>query len=86
MDTQAEEPSLTAQIVEVQRPTVSSSRLIAADGRVFTESNSISIVRWPETPFNIEVSIGITGTVTIRALGVGQDRGEGRGIRVALDR
>ncbi|MDG2091431.1 MAG: hypothetical protein P8J61_10125 [Gammaproteobacteria bacterium] len=76
----------TAQIVEVQRPSVRTSRLIAADGRVFVESNSTTIVRWPDTPFNIEVNTGRTGTITLRALDVDRDRGQGRGIRVALER
>ena len=62
------------------------SRLIAADGRVFVESNSTTIVRWPDTPFNIEVNTGRTGTITLRALDVDRDRGQGRGIRVALER
>ena len=75
-----------ARIVEVKRPSASTSRLIAADGRVFVESNSTTIVRWPDTPFDLEVNIGITGTITVRAIGIGQDRGQGRGVRVMQER
>jgi len=76
----------TARIVEVSRPDVRSSRLVAADGRVFVESNTTTIVRWPETPFDVEVSRSLTGTITIRAIGVDRDRGQGRGVRVARER
>ncbi len=75
-----------ARIVEVQRPSVRTSRLIAADGRVFVESITTSIINWPDTPFDVEVNRSITGTYTIRALGTDGDRGLGRGYRVALER
>ncbi len=76
----------TARIVEVQRPSLRTSRLIAADGRVFVESVTTSIIRWPDTPFDVEVNRSITGTYTIRAVGTANDRGLGRGYRVALER
>ncbi len=76
----------TARIIEVSRPDLRSSRLVAADGRVFVESNTTTIVRWPETPFDVEVNRSLTGTITIRAIGVDRDRGQGRGVRVALER
>lgn len=81
----------TARIIEVQRPTVRSSRLISADGRVFVESNSTTIVRWPDTPFDVSVSTTLTGTINITAidenqLNRGQGRGTGRGVRVTLER
>ncbi len=58
----------TARIIEVQRPTVRSSRLIAEDGRVFVESSSTTIVRWPDTPFDVSVSTTLTGTINITAI------------------
>jgi hypothetical protein len=81
----------TARIIEVQRPTVRSSRLIAEDGRVFVESSSTTIVRWPDTPFDVSVSTTLTGTINITAidesqLNRGQGRGTGRGVRVTLER
>ncbi len=76
----------TARIIEVQRPTVRTSRLIAEDGRVFLESVETSIIRWPETPFDVEVSRSITGTYSIRAIGTANDRGSRRGYRVSLER
>jgi hypothetical protein len=75
-----------AHIVEVQRPSVRTSRLIADDGRVFVESITTSIINWPDTPFDVEVNRSITGTYTIRAIGSDGDRGLGRGYRVALER
>lgn len=75
-----------ARIIEVQRPSVRTSRLIAEDGRVFVESITTSIINWPETPFDVEVNRSITGTYTIRAIGTANDRGLGRGYRVALER
>ena len=76
----------TARIIEVQRPSVRTSRLIAEDGRVFVESVSTSIIRWPETPFDVEVNRSVTGTISLRAIGVERDRGLGRGIRVTQER
>lgn len=78
--------ALTARIIEVQRPSVRTSRLITDDGRVFVESVTTSIVRWPETPFDVEVNRSITGTISLRAIGVEGDRGLGRGIRVSEER
>ncbi len=75
-----------ARIIEVQRPTVRTSRLIAEDGRVFVESITTSIINWPDTPFDVEVNRSITGTYTIRAMNTANDRGLGRGYRVALER
>ena len=75
-----------ARIIEVQRPSVRTSRLIAEDGRVFLESITTSIINWPDTPFDVEVNRSITGTYTIRAIGSDGDRGLGRGYRVALER
>ncbi|MBN4053615.1 hypothetical protein JYT97_01885 [Haliea sp. AH-315-K21] len=76
----------TAQIIEVERPSVRTSRLVAADGRVFVESNPTTIVRWPETPFDVDINRSITGTITLRAIGVSRDRGQGRGVRVVQER
>jgi hypothetical protein len=76
----------TARIIEVQRPTIRTSRLIAEDGRVFLESVETSIIRWPEAPFDVEVSRSITGTYSIRAIGAANDRGSRRGYRVTLER
>ena len=75
-----------ARIIEVQRPSVRTSRLIAEDGRVFLESITTSIINWPDTPFDVEVNRSITGTYSIRAIGSDGDRGLGRGYRVALER
>jgi len=76
----------TARIIEVERPSVRTSRLYAEDGRVFVESVTTSIIRWPETPFDVEVNRSITGTISLRAIGVEGDRGLGRGIRVSQER
>lgn len=81
----------SARIIEVQRPTVRSTRLIAADGRVFVESSSTTIVRWPDAPFDVSVNTSLTGTTTISVidenqLNRGQGRGTGRGVRVAIER
>jgi hypothetical protein len=86
LEREAIDASNTARIIEVQRPSVRTSRLIAEDGRIFVESVNTSIIRWPETPFNVQINRSITGTITLRAIGVDGDRGLGRGIRVAQER
>lgn len=75
-----------ARIIEVERPTLRTSRLIADDGRVFLESVTTSIINWPDTPFEVDVNRSITGTYTIRAINSAGDRGLGRGYRVRLER
>ncbi len=90
LEQEALQDAVTARIIEVQRPTARSSRLIAEDGRVFVESNTTTIVTWPDTPFNVDVNRSLTGTITIRAIdddqvNRGQGRGRGRGVRVTLE-
>lgn len=80
-----------ATIVEVQRPTASSSRLIASDGRVFSETNRQTIVTWPATPFDVEVLRSLTGTISLAAISPDrlnnqQSRGRGRPVRVVQER
>jgi len=60
----------TAQIIEVQRPSFSTFRLIAADGQVFVQSNATSIVSWPETPFEVQIHPGFLGIGTSTFLSV----------------
>jgi len=44
-----------ARIVEVQTPSVAETLLVAADGRVFVRTNSTTVVRWPDAPFEVDV-------------------------------
>ncbi len=49
------------RIVEVEKPSLRTSRLVSADGRVFLQTNSRSVTPWPETPFEIELTTGRMG-------------------------
>jgi hypothetical protein len=53
-----------AQIVEVAMPSVSMTVLVAADGRVFTRQDTTIIVRWPSTPFDVNIETSRLGNST----------------------
>lgn len=72
-------PDVIVQIVEVERIDLRNSRLVTEDGQIFLESNSTTVTRWPDTPFDVEVQRSITGTLYLVIPG-----GNGRRIRVAL--
>jgi hypothetical protein len=74
----APEPSApTARIVEVEMPSLDTTLFRAADGRVFVRERATTVVRWPDTPFDVEIETSIFGTSTyLRLPG-------GRRIRVA---
>jgi len=58
------EPELTARIVEVQMPSLSTTRFLAADGRTFVRERATTVIRWPDTPFDVEVQTNNFGTST----------------------
>jgi hypothetical protein len=53
-----------AQIVEVTMPSLSMTVLVAADGRVFTRQDTTMIVRWPSTPFDVNIETSRLGNST----------------------
>jgi hypothetical protein len=53
-----------AQIVEVAMPSISMTVLVAADGRVFTRQDTTVIVRWPSTPFDVDIETSRLGNST----------------------
>lgn len=55
--------AVLTQIVEVEQLSLTSSRVTAADGTIFVQTNSNTVTRWPDTPFNVEVQRGAFGTV-----------------------
>ena len=62
------EPALPAivQIVEVQMPDLRTTRFRAADGRVFVRTDTTTLPRWPNTPFEVEFQTGILGSTFLR--------------------
>lgn len=44
-----------ARIVEMQRPSVTTTVLLAADGRVFVRTNTTTVVVWPDAPFEVDI-------------------------------
>jgi hypothetical protein len=50
-----------ARIVEVQTPSVAETLLVAADGRVFVRTNSATVVRWPDAPFEVDIEKRLLG-------------------------
>jgi hypothetical protein len=56
--------STIARIVEVEMPSIDTTVFRAEDGRVFVRSNATSVVRWPETPFDVEVDRSMFGNTT----------------------
>jgi len=50
-----------ARIVEVQTPSVATTLLVAADGRVFVRTNSATVVRWPDAPFDVDIEKRLVG-------------------------
>ena len=53
-----------ARIVEVTMPSLSTTVLVAADGRVFTRQNTTVVVRWPATPFDVNIETSRLGNST----------------------
>jgi hypothetical protein len=53
-----------ARIVEVTMPSLSTTVLVAADGRVFTRQNTTVVVRWPSTPFDVNIETSRLGNST----------------------
>jgi hypothetical protein len=62
------EPPLatTVRIVEVQMPSLDTTRFVAADGRIFVRERARTVVRWPDTPFDVEIQSGIFGTIYLK--------------------
>ncbi len=58
-----EEASFLTEIVEIDPDGMRNARIIAADGTVYVMRNSFTVIRWPDTPFMIEVQRGTFGTV-----------------------
>lgn len=58
------EPELTARIIEVQMPSLSTTLFLAADGRTFVRERATTVIRWPDTPFDAEVQTNNFGTST----------------------
>jgi hypothetical protein len=58
------EPPLATmvQIVEVQSPSLGTTRFRAADGRIFVRENANTRPRWPDTPFDVEIRSGVFGS------------------------
>lgn len=55
--------AVMTQIVEVEQLSLTNARVTAADGTVFVQSNSTTVTRWPDTPFEVEVQRGAFGTI-----------------------
>lgn len=53
-----------ARIVEVTMPSLSTTVLVAADGRVFTRQSTTVVVRWPPTPFDVTIETSRLGNST----------------------
>jgi hypothetical protein len=51
------------EIVEIDSNGMRNARIIAADRTVYVMRNSFTVIRWPDTPFMIEVQRGTFGTV-----------------------
>jgi hypothetical protein len=62
---EADERPVMAQIINLEMPSVRTTRFYAADGRVFVRSDA-TIPRWPDLPFEVEVQTGHFGTVYLR--------------------
>ncbi len=58
-----EDDSFMTEIVEIDPDGMRNARIIAADGTVYVMRNSFTVIRWPDTPFMIEVQRGTFGTV-----------------------
>jgi hypothetical protein len=63
-DERAVASSSRAQIVEVTMPSVTTTVLVAADGRVFTRESTTVVVRWPATPFDVSIETSRLGNST----------------------
>jgi hypothetical protein len=68
-----------ARIVELQMPSLTTTVLLAADGRVFVRENAGSILRWPDTPFDVVIETSRFGSSTYL-----QHPGTGQRVRVAV--
>jgi hypothetical protein len=68
------ETAPTARIVEVQMPSLSTTLFLAADGRTFVRENATTVIRWPDTPFDVEIQTGLFGTSTFLQLPGGSRR------------
>jgi hypothetical protein len=53
-----------AQIVDVTMPTLTTTVLVAADGRVFMRESTTVMVRWPATPFDVNIETSRLGNST----------------------
>jgi len=53
-----------AHIVELQIPSLTTTVLVAADGRVFVRENGVSILRWPDAPFDVDIETSRFGSST----------------------
>ncbi len=71
-----------AQIVEVQQPSLRTSRFITADGRVFLQSNATRVNRLPAMPFEVEIQTRLAGTTILVIPG---PDGRDQRIRVTLE-
>jgi hypothetical protein len=53
-----------AQIIELKMPRITTTELIAADGRVFVRESATSILRWPNVPFDVDIETSRFGSST----------------------
>ncbi len=54
-----------AQIVEVEQPSLRTSRFITSDGRVFVQRNATRVNRLPEIPFDVGIETRLAGTTIL---------------------
>jgi hypothetical protein len=54
------------RIVEVQMPSVVTTRFLAADGRMFVRANAHTIHRWPDAPFDVEIQVSTFGATYLK--------------------
>ena len=60
-----EEFDSRAQIVEVEQPSLRTSRFITSDGRVFVQRNATRVNRLPELPFDVGIETRLAGTTIL---------------------
>ena len=77
---QQEELETSAEIIEIQKPSLRTSRLLAADGRVFVQSKATTTTQWPEVPFNIEIESSLFGSTKYIKIPGRRDR-----IRISIE-
>ena len=68
-----------ARIVEVESPDLRTTIFHAEDGRVFVRQDATSVIRWPDTPFDVEIETSFLRTSTYLKL-----PGRGQRVRVTL--